>query len=69
MDVDGGIVVGGCVAVTASARVRSLPWVDAPRMVAPVWCSTWRPSGRGVMRMEARPNVGVRCWVPDASVK
>ena len=42
----GRIVAGGGVAVTASARVRSSPWEDAPKMVAPVWCSTWRPSAR-----------------------
>ena len=65
----GWIVAGGGVAVTASARVRSSPWEDAPKMVAPVWCSTWRPSARQVMRTGAQPTVGVRCWVPDASVK
>ena len=47
------IVAGGGVAVTASARVRSLPRQDAPKMVAPMWCSTWRPSARRVMRTEA----------------
>ena len=36
---------------------------------APGRCSTWRPSARQVMRTEAQPTVGVRCWVPDASVK
>ena len=56
-------------AVTASAMVRSSPWEDAPKMVAPVWCSTWRPSACRVMRTQAQPTVGVRCWVPDASVK
>ena len=38
-------------------------------MVAPVWCSTWRPFACQVMRTEAQPTVGLRCWVPDASVK
>ena len=42
----GWIVGGGGVAVTASARVRSSPWEEAPKMDAPVWCSVWRPSGR-----------------------
>ena len=65
----GWIVAGGGVAVTASARVLSSPWEDAPEMVAPVWCSTWRPSARQMMHTEAQPTVGVRCWVPDASVK
>ena len=65
----GSIVACGVVAVTASARVRSSPWEDAPKMVAPVWCSTWRPSARRMMRTEAQPTEGVRCWVPDASVK
>ena len=64
-DVTGWIVV----AVTVSARMRSLPWEDAPKLVAPLWRSTWRPSTRRVMRTEAQPTVGVRCWVPDASVK
>ena len=59
----GRIVVGGGVAVTASAMVRSSPLEDAPKMVAPVWCSTWRPSACRVMRTEAQPTVGVRCWV------
>ena len=63
------IVAGAGVAVTASARTRSSPWEDAPKMVAPVWCSTWRPSGRRLMRTEAQLTGGVRCWVPDASVK
>ena len=31
----GRIVAGGGVAVTASARVRSLPWENTPKMVAP----------------------------------
>ena len=65
----GRIAVCGGVAVTASAMVRNLAWEDAPKMVAPVWCSTWRPSACRVMRTEAQPTVGVRCWVPDASVK
>ena len=65
----GWIVAGGGVAVTASARVRISLWEDAGKMVAPVWCSTWRQSARRVMRTEAQPNVWVRCWVPDASVK
>ena len=65
----GRTVVGGGVASTASAMVRSSPWEDAPKMVVPVWCSTWRPSACRVMRTEAQPPVGVRCWVPDASVK
>ena len=65
----GRIVAGGGVAVTACARVHSSPWEDAPTMVAPVWCSTWRPFVRRVMRTEAQPTVGVCCWVPDASVK
>ena len=64
----GRIVAGGGAAVTASARVRSSLWQNAPKMVAPVWCSTWRPSARRVMRKEEQPTVGVRCWVPDASV-
>ena len=33
----GRIVVGGGVAVKASARVRSSPWEDAAKIVAPVW--------------------------------
>ena len=49
------IVVGGGVAVTASARMRSSLWEDAPKMVAPVWCSTWRPPACRVMRTEAQP--------------
>ena len=65
----GRIVVGGGVAVTASAMVRSLPWEYDPKMVAPVWCSTWRTFACRVTRMEAQPTVGVCCWVPDASVK
>ena len=65
----GRIVVGGAVAVTASARVRSSSWKDAPKMVVLVWCSTLRPSACRLMRTEARPTVGVHCWVPDASVK
>ena len=65
----GRIVVGGGAAVTVSAMVRSSPWEDAPKMVAPVWCSTRRPSACRVMRTEAQPTVGVRCWEPDASVK
>ena len=65
----GRIVVGGGVAVTASAMVRSSPWADAPKMVAPVWCSTWRLSACRVMHTEAESTVGVRSWVPDASVK
>ena len=65
----GWIIAGGGVAVTPSARVRSSLWEDAPKMVAPVWCSTWRPSARRVMRTEEQPTVGVRCWVPVASVK
>ena len=65
----GRIVVDGGVAVMASARVRSSPWEDAPKMVAPVWYSTWTPSACWVMRTEAQPTLGVCCWVPDASVK
>ena len=65
----GWIVAGGGVAMTASARVRSSPWEDAPKRVAPVWCSTWRLSARRVMRTEAELTVEVRCWVPDASLK
>ena len=65
----GWIVVGGGVVLTVSARVRNSPWEDAPKMVAPVWCSTCSPSARRVTRTEAQPTVGVRCWVPDASVK
>ena len=65
----GRIVARGGLAVTASARVRNSLWEDAPKMVALVWCSTWRPSARQVMRAEAQPTVGVRCWVPGASVK
>ena len=41
-------VVGGGVVLTVSAKVRSLPWEDAPKMVALVWCSTWSPSARQV---------------------
>ena len=65
----GRIVAGGGVAVTACARVRSSSWEEAPKMVAPVWCSKWRPSACRVMRTEAQPTVGVQCWVPDASVE
>ena len=65
----GRIVVGCGVAVTASAMVRSSPWEDAPKMVAPGWCSKWRLSACRVMRTEAQRFEGVRCWVPDASVK
>ena len=65
----GRIFAGGGVAVTASAGVRSSPWEDAPKMVAPVWCYTWRPTARRVMRTEAQRTLGVRCCVPDASVK
>ena len=32
-------------------------------------CSGYRPSACRVMRTEAQPTVGVRCWVPDVSVK
>ena len=59
----GRIVVGGGVALTASAMVRSSPWEDAPKMVAPVWCSTLRPSACRVMRTEAQPTMGVFCTV------
>ena len=62
----GRIVVGGGVAVTASPRLRSSPWEDAPKMVSPVCCSAWRLSARQVMRTEAQPTVEVRCCVPDA---
>ena len=65
----GWIVAGGGVAVTASATVRSSLWGDAPKLVAPVWCSTRRPFARLVMHTQAHLTVGVRCWVPDASVK
>ena len=65
----GRIVVGGGVAMTASARVLSLPCEDAAKMVAPVWCSTWSTPTRRVTHKEAQPTVGLRCWVPDASVK
>ena len=65
----GRIVMRGGVAVTVSARVRCSPWEDDSKMVVPVWCSTWRPSAVRVMRKEAQPTVGVRCWGPDASVK
>ena len=57
----GPIVAGGGAAVTAAGRVRSLPWEDAPKMVAPVWCSMWRPSARRLMCTEAQRTVGVRC--------
>ena len=50
----GRIVAAGGVAVAACARVHSSPWEDARKMVAPVWCSTWRPSARRVMRTEAQ---------------
>ena len=65
----GRTVLGGAVAVTVSARVRSSPWEDAPKMMAPVWCSTCRLAARRVTRTEAQPTVGVHCWVPDESVK
>ena len=65
----GRIIAGRGVAVTASARMRSSTWDDAPKIVAPVCCSTWRPSVCRWMRTEAQPTGGGRCWVPDASVK
>ena len=65
----GWIVMGVGVLLTLSVRVRSSRWEDAPKMVAPVWCSTRSPSTCRVMRTEAQPTPGVRCWVPDASVK
>ena len=37
----GWIVVGGGVVLTVSASVRSSPREDAPKMVVPVWRSTW----------------------------
>ena len=65
----GWAVVDGGVVLTVSARVRSSPWKDAPKMMAPVWCSTWSPSKRRTTRMQAQRTLGVRCWVPDVSVK
>ena len=65
----GRMVAGGGVAVTTSARVRSSPWEDARKKVAPVRCSTFGPSACQVIRKEAQPTVGVRCLVPDVSLK
>ena len=65
----GRIVAGGAVVLMASARERSSPLEDAPKMVALVRCSTWTPSARRVTGTEAQPAFGLRCWVPDASVK
>ena len=35
----------------------------------PVWCSKWKPSARRVIRTQAQPTIGVRCLVPDVSLK
>ena len=55
--------------LTVSARVRSSPWEDAPKMVTPAWSSTWSPSACRLTSTEAEPTMGVRCWVPDVSLK
>ena len=60
----GQIFVGCGLGMTACARVRRLPWEDAL-----LWCCTWSPSARRVTSTEAQLTVGVRCCVPDASVK
>ena len=63
------VVVGSGLVLVVSARVRSSPRQDAPKMVAPVWYSSWSPSARRVMPTEAQPTMGVCCWVPKASLK
>ena len=64
----GQTVVGGGVAVTASARVRSSPWVDAPEDGGSDVVLRVEAVRRSVMRTEAKPTAGVPCWVQDASV-
>ena len=65
----GWLIVGCDVLRILSARVRSLPWEDAPKMVALLWCSKWSPSTRRMTCTEAQATIGVRCCVPDALVK